>query len=125
MNTATKSLLVSLLLIGSASAMAAPHLTAAQCNDYPFKRTQGEVTHKQLMRELGELEAAGYQPADDDATYPADLQKAKLKVQAEYRADCRPAATHTSASTVQTPAGTAAATAAASARPAAVNQPAG
>ena len=40
--------------------MAAPHLTPQQCNDYPFTQLKGEVTHKQLMRELGELEAVGY-----------------------------------------------------------------
>ena len=75
MTLATKTLLTTLLLIGSASAMAAPGLTPQQCNDYPFRQMKGEVTHKQLMRELGELESVGYQPSSgDDADYPNDLE---------------------------------------------------
>lgn len=118
MKLATKTLLASLLLIGSASAMAAPGLTQKQCNDYPFTKTKGEVTHKQLMRELGELESVGYQPSDgDDSDYPNDLDKAEQKLQAEYRADCLPAQAHVSASAAPAPVG---------ATPAqTVNQPAG
>lgn len=100
MKLATKTLLTGLLLIGSASAMAAPGLTQQQCNDYPFKKMSGEVTHKQLMRELGELEAVGYQPSNgDDADYPNDLEKAERKLQVEYRADCMPGQSHASAGT--------------------------
>lgn len=89
MKLATKTLLTTLLLIGSASAMAAPGLTSQQCNDYPFTHLKGEVTHKQLMRELGELESVGYSPGDSDASnYPDNLEQAKQKLQAEYRADC-------------------------------------
>ncbi|CAD6507414.1 DUF4148 domain-containing protein [Paraburkholderia metrosideri] len=118
MKLATKTLLTTLLLIGSASAMAAPGLTQQQCNDYPFKQMTGEVTHKQLMRELGELEAVGYQPSSgDDANYPDDLEAAEQKLQAEYRADCMPAQTHVSASAAPTPGGVAPAQN--------VNQPAG
>ncbi len=102
MKLAMKTLFTTLLLIGSASAMAAPALTPQQCNDYPFKQLKGEVTHKQLMRELGELEAAGYNPEDVN-TYPADLEQAQHKLQAEYRADCMPAVSRASASAVQTP----------------------
>jgi hypothetical protein len=106
MKLATKTLITSLLLIGSASAMAAPGLTQQQCNDYPFKQTRGEVTHKQLMRELGELEAVGYSPGNsDNANYPDELQQAEQKLQVEYRADCMPPASHVSASATQTPAG--------------------
>ena len=83
---------MALLLAGSASAMAAPGLTPKQCNSYPFTKLKGEVTHKQLMRELGELEAMGYNPATDENVYPADLEAAETKLQAEYRADCMPAA---------------------------------
>lgn len=120
MKLATKTLLTSLLLIGSASAMAAPGLTQQQCNDYPFKQLKTEVTHKQLMNELGELEAVGYSPSNDDDNYPNDLETAEQKLQAEYRADCMPAAPHVSASAgqTQTPGG------AAQAAPTA-NQPAG
>jgi Domain of unknown function (DUF4148) len=106
MKLATKTLITTLLLIGSASAMAAPGLTQQQCNDYPFKQTKGEVTHKQLIRELGELESVGYSTGNgDDANYPDDLELAEKKLQAEYRADCMPLASHVSASAAQTPAG--------------------
>ncbi|MFM0741130.1 DUF4148 domain-containing protein [Paraburkholderia xenovorans] len=104
MKLVTKTLASALLLIGSASAMAAPGLTQQQCHDYPFVRTKGEVTHKQLMQELGELEAAGYSP-DDSNTYPDDLQTAEQKVQAEYRADCLQPAVPTSAQASSQPAG--------------------
>ncbi|MFM0058758.1 DUF4148 domain-containing protein [Paraburkholderia phytofirmans] len=117
MKLATKTLLSALLLIGSASAMAAPHLTPQQCNDYPFKPLKAEVTHKQLMRELGELEAVGYQPGGDDDNYPSDLNHAEKALQAEYRADCLPAAPHVSASNAQTSGGATSVQAA--------NQPAG
>ncbi|MFM0070682.1 DUF4148 domain-containing protein [Paraburkholderia sediminicola] len=116
MKLATKTLVTTLLLIGSASAMASPALTQQQCNDYPFRQLKGEVTHKQLMNELGELEAVGYSPSNDDDEYPSDLQQAERKLQAEYRADCMPAA-HASTTATQTPAGVAPAQA--------VNQPAG
>ncbi|WGS51192.1 DUF4148 domain-containing protein [Paraburkholderia sp. D15] len=102
MKLVTRTLLTSLLLIGSASAMAAPGLTQQQCNDYPFKQLKGEVTHKQLMNELGELEAVGYSPSNDDDNYPNDLETAEQKLQAEYHADCMPAAPHVSASAGQT-----------------------
>lgn len=46
MKLATRTLVTTLLLIGSASAMAAPGLTQQQCNDYPFKQLKTEVTHK-------------------------------------------------------------------------------
>ncbi|HEV3423985.1 MAG TPA: DUF4148 domain-containing protein [Paraburkholderia sp.] len=97
MKLATRTVLMALLLAGSASAIAAPHLTPQQCNDYPFKPLKGEVTHKQLMRELGELEAQGYDPGADDNLYPADLEAAEAKLQTEYRADCMPAAPMNSA----------------------------
>lgn len=116
MKLATRILVTTLLLIGSASAMASPALTQQQCNDYPFKPLKGEVTHKQLMNELGELEAVGYSPSNDDDEYPSDLQQAEQKLQAEYRADCVPAA-HASTTATQTPTDAAPAQA--------VNQPAG
>ncbi|MGF7135101.1 hypothetical protein P3T40_006608 [Paraburkholderia sp. EB58] len=97
MKLATRTVLMALLLAGSASAMAAPGLTPQQCNSYPFTHTQGPVTHKQLMGELGELEAAGYDPTANNDLYPADIQAAEAKVQAEYRADCMPAASMTNA----------------------------
>ena len=80
-----------LLLITSASAFAAQGLTPEQCNDYPFRQPTGEVTHAQLIQELAELEAVGYNPSDDNLYYPDDVQKAEAQLQAEYRADCLPA----------------------------------
>jgi hypothetical protein len=104
MKLATRTVLMTLLLAGSASAMAAPGLTPQQCNSYPFTHTKGEVTHKQLMRELGELEAVGYDPTANENIYPADIQAAEQKLQAEYRADCMPAASATNAQGVANPA---------------------
>lgn len=104
MNLATKTLVTTLLLIGSASAMASPGLTQQQCNDYPFTHLKSEVTHRQLMSELGELEAVGYSPSSNDNEYPHDLDRAEKKLQAEYRADCMPTA-HASTTATQTPAG--------------------
>lgn len=81
-----------LLLIVSASAVAAQNLTPAQCNDYPFRQPTGEVTHAQLIQELAELESVGYNPSDDNLNYPADVEQAEAQLQAKYRADCMPAA---------------------------------
>ncbi|MBB3005168.1 MAG: DUF4148 domain-containing protein [Paraburkholderia tropica] len=75
----------------SLSAFAAPRLTPQQCADYPFKPVAaGKVTHKQLMRELGELEARGYDPGSDDGVYPSDLQAAEKQLHVDYRSECRP-----------------------------------
>lgn len=91
MKLTTRTILAALMLAGSASAMAAPRLTQHECNGYPFMPLKGEVTHKQLMRELAELEAQGYDPGVDDATYPDNLEAAQAKLMAQYRADCLPA----------------------------------
>jgi hypothetical protein len=80
------------LLLGSAVAFASPHLTSQQCNDYPFRQPVGEITHAQLMQELSELEAVGYNPGGTDATYPTELMHAEKKLRAEYRQDCTPQA---------------------------------
>ena len=46
------------------------------------------VTHAEVMHELYELEAAGYNPSQgDDGSYPADLQAAQEKVAAKHRAE--------------------------------------
>jgi hypothetical protein len=107
MKLSTRTALMTLLLAASASAMAAPGLTPKQCNSYPFVHTQGDVTHKQLMRELGELEAVGYNPANDTDNYPNDIEAAEAKLQAEYRADCHPAAMTDSTGNAAAPATTA------------------
>ena len=79
------------LAFTSASALAAPSLTQAECHDYPFTPLKHTVTHKQLMQELSELEAVGYQPTADDNEYPDNLQTAEAKLHQEFRHDCMPA----------------------------------
>ncbi|CAB3783651.1 DUF4148 domain-containing protein [Pararobbsia alpina] len=90
MKRITTPLIACLLLCGSSVALAAPHLTPQQCNDYPFKQPTGEITHAQLKQELEELEAVGYDPSGDNINYPSELMTAEAKVQAEYRQDCLP-----------------------------------
>jgi hypothetical protein len=86
------SVMVTLALaLTSASALASPHLTSAECHDYPFAPLKHTVTHKQLIQELSELEAVGYQPSSDDNYYPDQLDTAEAKLHAEYRHDCLPA----------------------------------
>lgn len=105
MKLASKNTLLALLMTVSASVMAAPHLTPQQCNDYPFTPLKGEVTHAQLQQELGELEAVGYSPSQDDEEYPEALRTAQKKVRAEYRRDCTSTAAMTG---TQSPGGVAA-----------------
>lgn len=46
------------------------------------------VTRAEVMHELYELEAAGYNPSQgDDGSYPADLQAAQEKVDAKHQAE--------------------------------------
>ncbi|MFL9991157.1 DUF4148 domain-containing protein [Paraburkholderia sediminicola] len=46
------------------------------------------VTRAEVMHELEELEAAGYNPSQgDDGSYPADLQAAQEKVAAKHQAE--------------------------------------
>ncbi|MGF6778483.1 DUF4148 domain-containing protein [Paraburkholderia sp. GAS334] len=50
--------------------------------------TTHQVTRAEVMHELEELEAAGYNPSQgDDGAYPADLQAAEEKVAAKHRAE--------------------------------------
>ncbi|WP_175912729.1 DUF4148 domain-containing protein [Burkholderia metallica] len=82
-----------LLACASGAALAAPHLTPQQCNAYPFVRTGHDVTRADLVRELSELEQVGYEPAHASPYYPDDLDGAKQRLAAEYRADCSHALT--------------------------------
>jgi hypothetical protein len=84
------SILTCALLLSTTAALASPHLTPQQCSDYPFRQPTGEVTHAQLMQELSELEAVGYDPAQNDDEYPSNLMSAEEKVHAEYQRDCVP-----------------------------------
>ncbi|AXL49879.1 hypothetical protein DSC91_001855 [Paraburkholderia caffeinilytica] len=45
-------------------------------------------TRAEVMNELYELEAAGYNPSQgDDGSYPADIQAAQEKVNAKHQAE--------------------------------------
>ncbi|MFK4444076.1 hypothetical protein ABH944_004683 [Caballeronia udeis] len=89
MKTTLKLLVLSQLLIVSTASMAEGTLTAQQCNDYPFVHTQGPVTHAQVMNELYELEAAGYDASAPNAPYPDNLNDAQNRLSAEYARDCK------------------------------------
>ena len=83
-------ILAAVWMVASSVAMADSHLTPKQCTQYPFKKPTGEVTQRQLQRELRELEAVGYNPSADNNYYPNDIEKAENKLQAEYKRDCSP-----------------------------------
>jgi hypothetical protein len=92
MNTPLKVTISCFLLTLSTAVFAAPHLTPQQCNGYPFQKVTGEITHAQLMQELSELEAVGYQPSGVEDDYPDDIWRAQKRLRAEYRRDCMPPA---------------------------------
>ena len=76
------------LLVASAGVFAAQGLTPQQCDDYPFVPTKGPITHRQIVQELAELEAVGYQPSIDDPLYPEGLNEAQRRLWKEYARDC-------------------------------------
>jgi hypothetical protein len=88
MKIALKYVLPVGLMMASACAMASDRLTPHQCNSYPFKPTNGAVTHRDLMRELTELEAVGYRPGVDN--YSLDITDARARLMAKYATDCKP-----------------------------------
>jgi hypothetical protein len=90
MNLKLNAVASAILLTVGTAAIAAPQLTPHQCNSYPFKRPVGEVTHAQLMQELAELEAVGYDPGENDVYYPRDIQRAEKKLRSVYIQDCKP-----------------------------------
>ncbi len=59
-----------------ATVLAAPVVSFAQSNQQP-------VTRAQVRQELIQLEQAGYNPARSDPQYPADIQAAEQRVQAQ------------------------------------------
>jgi hypothetical protein len=61
-----------------ASALAVPALAQAQQN--------GPVTRAEVKAELAQLERAGYNPASDQTTYPAQIQAAEARVSAQQGA---------------------------------------
>ena len=60
--------------IAIAAVLAAPGFAQA--------REDGPVTRAQVRAELVQLERAGYNPASDDITYPANIQSAQARVDA-------------------------------------------
>ena len=88
MKTRLKYVLPLGLMIASACAMASGQLTPQQCNSYPFKPANGEVTRRDLIRELNELEAVGYRPGIDN--YSLDISDARARLMAKYAMDCKP-----------------------------------
>ena len=46
-------------------------------------REDGPVTRAQVRAELVQVERAGYNPASDDITYPANIQAAQARVDAQ------------------------------------------
>jgi Ni/Co efflux regulator RcnB len=56
----------------AASVLAAPIASFAQSNE--------PVTRAQVRAELVQLEQAGYNPASDHATYPANIQAAEQRI---------------------------------------------
>jgi hypothetical protein len=88
MKTPLKLVIPAVLMMASACAMASDKLTPHQCNSYPFKTTNGQVTHRDVMRELNELESVGYRPGVDN--YSPDLSDARARLMAKYNEDCMP-----------------------------------
>jgi hypothetical protein len=83
MNQHAGSLLLSVVIAGVI-------LTANSASVYAQTVSEPQphqVTRADVMHELEELEAVGYNPSmGDDSTYPADLQAAEAKVAAMHRA---------------------------------------
>ena len=48
-----------------------------------FAQSAAPVTRAQVRAELAQLEKAGYNPAADNVTYPANLQSAEQRVAAQ------------------------------------------
>ncbi|OJA70663.1 hypothetical protein BGV71_27320 [Burkholderia ubonensis] len=59
-------------------------VAALFAGDAASAQTPAPLTRAQVLEELYELEAAGYNPsAGDQGTYPADIQAAEAKVAAQ------------------------------------------
>ncbi|KIG05686.1 Protein of unknown function DUF4148 [Burkholderia sp. MR1] len=58
-----------------ASALAVPAFAHAQDN--------GALTRAEVKAQLAQLERAGYNPAGDQTTYPANIQAAQARLQAQ------------------------------------------
>jgi len=56
---------------------------------YPFVKQTHEFPHADLMPQLKELEAVGYEPHAEDDSYPAAIEAAQQCLADGYRSDCR------------------------------------
>ncbi|MGF6372508.1 hypothetical protein OKW40_005324 [Paraburkholderia sp. RAU6.4a] len=84
LNQYAVSPLLSLVIVG-VMLMASSASVDAQTVSEPEPH---QVTRAEVMHELEELEAAGYNPSTgDDGSYPADLQAAEAKVAAMHRTE--------------------------------------
>lgn len=82
MNRYAGSQLLSLMLAGAMLMVSAASAHAQAVSD----PEPHQVTRAEVMHELEELEAAGYNPSTgDDGSYPADIQAAEAKVAAMHR----------------------------------------
>ena len=73
------------LVAAAAVLMAASASVHAQTTSEPATH---QVTRAEVLHELEELEAAGYNPSQgDDGNYPADIQAAEAKVAARHQAE--------------------------------------
>jgi hypothetical protein len=73
------------LVVASAILMATSVSVYAQTFSEPAAHP---VTRAEVLHELEELEAVGYNPAEgDDVDYPADIQAAEAKVAAKHQAE--------------------------------------
>ena len=67
-----------------------------------FAQSDAPVTRAQVKAELANLEQAGYKPIPDDPDYPARLQRAEARLQAEQQsASQRQVASHADTGTQQ------------------------
>ncbi|AMM17356.1 hypothetical protein AX768_24370 [Burkholderia sp. PAMC 28687] len=72
-----KSLIPAVVIV---SALAAPTFVFAQSND------NGPVTRAEVKAQLVQLEKAGYNPSSDQINYPANIQAAQARVDAQNQA---------------------------------------
>ncbi|MBU9190394.1 DUF4148 domain-containing protein [Burkholderia gladioli] len=78
-----------LMLDATMAAARAMPLSARQCRDYPFVEDGRALTHRQVIGELAELEAAGYSSeAVNGKDFPDAARAAHRRLMREYRRDC-------------------------------------
>ena len=70
-----KSLIPAVVIV---SALAAPTFAFAQSTD-----NNGPLTRAEVKAQLVQLEKAGYNPAGDEVDYPANIQAAQARVDAQ------------------------------------------